>query len=89
MPDKWDQYIESSQDRWSQYEEESNEPNKTIPQKIASRVAPYMPIAGATAGGILAAPANIVAPGIAEAVGVGGGFLIGSEVERRLKEFAG
>lgn len=68
---------------------ETNTEVKTIPQKIAGAVAPYAPIAGATAGGILAAPANIIAPGVAEALGVGGGYLVGSEAERRLKEFAG
>lgn len=51
-------------------------------------IRPLLELGGATAGGVLAAPANIVAPGVAEALGVGGGYLIGNQAANRIQEYA-
>jgi hypothetical protein len=50
---------------------------ESIPRMVAGKVAPYLPVAGMAAGAVLAAPVNLVAPGVAEAAGAGLGYLAG------------
>lgn len=71
----------------------SQKEQRTTGQKIAGAVAPYarpaLEYGGAFAGGILAAPANIVAPGVSEALGVAGGYTAGKAAANVLEEYAG
>jgi hypothetical protein len=61
--------------------------------KLARAVDPYtkyaLPIAGAIGGGLLAAPANIIAPGVAEVTGVGLGTLGGQQAANYIGNLAG
>lgn len=61
--------------------------------KLARAVDPYtkyaLPMAGAIGGGVLAAPANIVAPGVAEAGGVALGTLAGQQAANYIGAKAG
>lgn len=71
----------------------SQKEQRTTGQKIAGAVAPYarpaLEYGGALAGGILAAPANIVAPGVSEVLGVAGGYTAGRAAANVLEEYAG
>ncbi len=58
-------------------------------KNIAAHSSEYAPIVGATVGGVVASPANIVAPGVAEAAGVGLGYMAGRQIEKAVKTFAG
>ena len=66
---------------------------RTTGQKIAGAISPYarpvLELGGATVGGIVAAPANIVAPGVSEALGVAGGYAAGKGAANLLEEYAG
>jgi hypothetical protein len=61
--------------------------------KLARAVDPYtkyaLPIAGAIGGGLLAAPANIIAPGVAEVTGIGLGTLGGQQAANYIGNLAG
>ena len=48
-----------------------------------------LPLVGAMVGGTLAAPLNVVAPGVAEVAGATGGYLIGKQAQNRLDELTG
>ena len=69
--------------------------NEALPEshEAARKAAPYtktiLPFAGATAGGIVAAPANLGLPGVAEVAGVAGGGAIGSQLQRMLEQYGG
>jgi hypothetical protein len=61
-------------------------------QKIARAVAPYtkyiLPFAGSVIGGTVAAPANIIAPGVAEAGGIALGGAAGIQGQRWIEQLA-
>lgn len=65
----------------------------TTGQKVARAVAPYskhaLPFAGAALGGVLAAPGNLIAPGVAEAAGIGLGGAAGVQLDRLIQKYAG
>jgi hypothetical protein len=61
---------------------------QSIPRRIAGQVAPYLPMAGMVGGAVLAAPVNLVAPGVAEAAGAGLGYLAGKQGEKLLQGYA-
>ena len=73
--------------------QQPKEPELSTGQKIAKAVAPYskhvLPFVGGTLGGIVAAPANLVAPGVSEAVGVALGGGLGMQLDRMLQKYAG
>lgn len=56
---------------------------------VKPMVRPALEFGGATVGGVLAAPLNIVAPGVSEALGVGGGYMIGSQAADVAEQFMG
>ncbi len=68
-------------------------PIESFSRRAARAVAPYtkevLPFAGAVAGGLAAAPANLIAPGVAEAVGVGLGGAAGIQGQRMIEDYAG
>jgi len=62
---------------------------KTFGRKISPYVRPVLESGGAIAGGALAAPANLVAPGVSEAAGVAGGYLAGKYAADALDQYTG
>lgn len=67
--------------------------NDPLLNKLARAVDPYtkyaLPIAGAIGGGLLAAPANFIAPGVAEVTGVGLGTIGGQQAANFIGNLAG
>lgn len=58
-------------------------------KEAAPVIGPVLPFAGSMIGGAIAAPANLIAPGVAEVAGATGGYLAGKQAENRLYELAG
>ena len=56
---------------------------------VAKGAIETLPYVGAVAGGILAAPANVVAPGVSEVVGAGLGYLGGTYAKKALLRSTG
>jgi hypothetical protein len=72
---------------------DERKPLESFSRRAAAAVAPYtkhaLPFAGAVLGGIAAAPVNLIAPGVAEAVGVALGGAMGIQGQREIEELGG
>lgn len=70
-----------------------SQPQTTGFKRIAQNVAPYarpaLEMGGALAGAALAAPGNVMAPGLASLAGAGLGYAGGRQVANALDEYAG
>jgi hypothetical protein len=92
MGGPWEDYQDSSSGPWEDYKPGGSvdiKPAGNWKQTVSSYARPALEIGGAIGGGILAAPANIIAPGVAEVAGTAGGYMLGKEAANKLDEFLG
>jgi hypothetical protein len=62
---------------------------KQIARTVSPYLRPTLEVGGSIAGGALAAPFNLIAPGVAEALGVGGGYATGKMAADLFDEMTG
>jgi hypothetical protein len=75
---KWDEEpAKPPQEEQTKPKTAAKPPEPTFAQKAAPFVRPLLETGGAMAVGTLAAPFNVIAPGVSEALGVAGGYLAG------------
>jgi len=87
IPDAWDDIPDAAPPATAPTPREpyekflGTEQAKVGAENLRKTTVENLPLAGAMVGGIVAAPTNIVAPGVGEAVGVGGGYLAGKWIK--------